>query len=220
MNDQSCLNCPDLQADTKSQAGSAALEQQQDYNRQAAEEYAKNSPSRHVRLQQSGQDWSLSWQRPNIVAGLALGVFALLWTLASSVAMYLVPLLQGHFTLQRCLMGLPFLLAGAALLAMGLFSLFGKIRLEKQQHTLKYFVGVGSLGIRQSFDLQIYRRLKVVQSCKTQYGVYSHCVQLRAGESSGEAAAKELLATLPQSKAYRDFLHIAGFLLQRLDSKN
>lgn len=189
------------------------------YNHAAHTAFAQAEASPRVQLQQDGNDWTISWKRRNIISGLFIGVFLTFWGGFSVGGIYVTPFLNGQLDLQNCLFGLPFLLGSVVLFSMVMFSFFGRVVMQKQQRTLKYFVGVAGIGIYRRFDLDALQGINVIESGMKQNNQAYHCLELG---SSGQAkvGSKQLLRTLPGGKAYGDFLYIGGFLIKHLGNKN
>jgi len=189
------------------------------YNHAAHTAFANNAASSKVQLQQDGNDWTISWKRRDFMSGLFLGVFLTFWGGFSVGGIYVTPFLKGQLELQNCLFGLPFLLGSIVLFSLVMFSFFGRMVLQKQGQTLKYFVGVGGIGIYRSFDLGVYQTFNVVESSMHSNNQAYHCLRLEASGAQSKVRSKRILSTLPNGKTYEDFLYIAGFVLQRLGHK-
>lgn len=93
--------------------------------------------------------------------GYFLLPFTLIWSGGSLGGIYGTQLISGELQLEMALFGIPFIIGTFFLIAFTAMFLGGKVEITLENNIATVFTGVGSIGLKKTFDINSVNNIKV-----------------------------------------------------------
>ena len=129
-------------------------------NIKAEEEYDITRPPKGAWFRQERRKKIIGATTRSCV-GYFLLPFTLIWSGGSLGGIYGTQIIEGELQLEMALFGIPFIIGTFFLIAFTAMFLAGKIEVTLENNKATVFTGVGSIGLRKTFDTNSVNNIRV-----------------------------------------------------------